>query len=59
MKAIGHWKTYKYILNYISGLIDSNILIMPPITILGSLPVGTVKKAHELLENNSVQGKLI
>ena len=55
----GHWKTYKYILNYISGLFDSNVLIKPPITILGSLSVGTVKKAHELLENNSVQGKLI
>jgi hypothetical protein len=55
----GHWKTYKYILNYISGLFDSNVLIKPPITVLGSLSVGTVKKAHELLENNSVQGKLI
>jgi NADPH:quinone reductase len=55
----GHWKTYKYILNYISGLFDSNVLIKPPITVLGSLSVGTVKKGHELLESNSVQGKLI
>lgn len=54
-----HWKTYKYILNYISGLFDSNALSEPPITVLGSLSVGTVKKAHELLESNSVQGKLI
>jgi len=54
-----YWKNYQHILNHISELFDSNSLSKPPITILGSLSVDTVKKAHELLENNSVQGKLI
>ena len=54
-----YWKKYKLILNYISALFDTNVIFKPPITILGSLSVDTVKKAHELLENNSVQGKLI
>jgi NADPH:quinone reductase-like Zn-dependent oxidoreductase len=53
------WKIYRHILNDISELFDSNEIIKPPITILGSLSVDTVKKAHEFLENNSVQGKLI
>jgi len=54
-----YWKTYQHILNHTSELFDSHAIIKPPITILGSLSVDTVKKAHELLENNSVQGKLI
>ena len=54
-----YWKTYQHILNQISKLFDNNTLSEPPITILGSLSVDTVKKAHELLESNSVQGKLI
>ncbi|HET6769259.1 MAG TPA: zinc-binding dehydrogenase, partial [Chitinophagaceae bacterium] len=54
-----YWKKYQLILNYISALFDTNVIYKPPITILGSLSVDTVKKAHELLENNSVQGKLI
>jgi NADPH:quinone reductase len=54
-----YWKTYQDILNHISKLFDSNAISKPPITILGPLSVDTVKKAHELLENNSVQGKLV
>jgi NADPH:quinone reductase len=54
-----HWKTYQRILNDISALFDSGKINKPPVTIVGSLSVDTVKKAHELLENNSVQGKLI
>ncbi|MFT3908363.1 MAG: NADP-dependent oxidoreductase [Ferruginibacter sp.] len=54
------WKAYKYILNHIAKLFDSNAIeIKPPITVVGALSLDTVKKAHELLENNSVQGKLI
>ena len=53
------WKTYQHILNHISKLFDSNAISKPPITIVGALSVETVKKAHELLENNAVQGKLI
>lgn len=52
-------KIYQHILNDISELFDSNEINKPPITILGSLSINTVKKAHELLENNLVQGKLI
>ena len=54
-----HWKMYQYILNYISKLFDSKAIVKPAITILGPLSVDTVKKAHTLLENSSVQGKLI
>lgn len=55
----GYWKTYRHVLNRISELFDNNALSKPPITVLGPLSVDTVRKAHELLESNSVQGKLI
>ncbi len=54
-----YWKTYQRILHHISALFDDNKINKPPITILGPLSVETVKKAHELLESNSTQGKLI
>ncbi len=54
-----YWKNYQHILNHISELFNSKLINKPPITILGSLSVDNVKKAHQLLENNSVQGKLI
>ena len=54
-----YWKNYQHILNHISELFNSKAINKPPITILGSLSVDTVKKAHRLLENNSAQGKLI
>lgn len=54
-----HWKKYQEILNHISIFFNNNPKRKPQITILGSLSVETVKKAHELLENTSVQGKLI
>jgi len=53
------WKTYQHILDHIANLFESKKLNKPPITIVGALSVDTVKKAHELLENNLVQGKLI
>jgi len=53
------WRTYQHILNHISNLFDNNEVSKPPITIVGPLSVDTVRKAHELLENNSVQGKLV
>lgn len=53
------WKNYQHILNEISELFDSNSISKPHITNLGSLSVDTVKKAHYMLENNLVQGKLI
>ncbi len=54
-----YWKKYQHILNHIATLFDSQLISKPPITLLGSLSVDTVKRAHELLENNSMQGKLI
>lgn len=54
-----NWKRYKQILTHLGELFDSNLLIKPPVTVVGSLSVDTVKRAHEMLENNSVQGKLI
>ena len=54
-----YWKMYQLILNNISALFNGNKITNPPITILGALSVETVKKAHELLETNSTQGKLI
>jgi NADPH:quinone reductase len=53
------WKNYQQILNNISELFESNAISKPPITIVGPLSVESVKKAHKLLENNLVQGKLI
>lgn len=54
-----YWKIYQRILHRISALFDSKAIRKPPITIIGSLSVETVQKAHELLETSSVQGKLI
>lgn len=54
-----YWKTYQHILHNISAHYDSNKINKPSITILGPLSVETVKKAHELLETNSTQGKLV
>jgi len=54
-----YWKAYHHILKHISDFFQSNGAIKPPKTVIGSLSVDTVKKAHELLENSSVQGKLI
>lgn len=54
-----YWEKYKLMLNYFSVLYDTDALPYPPITIVGQLSVDTVKKAHSLMENTSVQGKLI
>jgi NADPH2:quinone reductase len=54
-----NWKIYRQMLDHISELFDNGSLHEPPVTIVGPLSVETVKKAHELLENNLVQGKLV
>lgn len=53
------WRIYQRILNHISVLYDTNEIKKPPITVLGPLSVTTVQKGHDLLENHSVQGKLV
>ena len=55
----GQWLTYRRLLNYFSKLYDSNQLMKPPIHVLGTLSTAVVIKAHQLLENSSVQGKLV
>jgi NADPH:quinone reductase len=53
------WMKYREMLNRLSQLFDSGELSPPPITVLGRLSPEVVKKAHELLEGNAVQGKLV
>jgi NADPH:quinone reductase-like Zn-dependent oxidoreductase len=52
------WRKYREILDHLSRHVDSGALAPPQITILG-LSSEVVKRAHALLENNAVQGKLI
>jgi len=54
-----YWKAYHHILTHISEFFQKNAVIKPPITVMGTLSVDTIRKALDLLENNSVQGKLI
>lgn len=54
-----HLKTYKRILSDIATLFDLKRISAPPITVVGHLSAETVKSAHDLLENHSVQGKLV
>lgn len=54
-----HWVKYKRILNTITKLFDGNVIAAPKISIVGDFSLETVKNAHNLLENNLVQGKLI
>jgi NADPH2:quinone reductase len=53
------WLTYRRMLNYFSKLYDSNQVMKPSINVLGTLSTAVVIKAHQLLENSSVQGKLV
>ena len=53
------WRKYREILDHLSQHFDSGALAPPRITILGGLSSEVVKRAHALLENNAVQGKLI
>lgn len=50
---------YNQILTEIAGLFDGGHLAKPPVKIAGTLSVATVQKAHQLLDNNLVQGKLV
>lgn len=53
------WRKYREMLDHLSRLFDSGALSPPPIRVLGTLSPEVVKKAHELLESNAVQGKLV
>ena len=54
-----HWLTYRMMLNELSAGFDDGILKKPPVTTIGGLSVETVREAHDLLENRSIQGKLV
>jgi len=53
------WRKYREILEQLSRHFVSGALPPPPVRILGRLSPEVVKQAHELLESNAVQGKLV
>lgn len=53
------WRKYRTTLDRLAQYFDSGALAPPPIRVLGNLSAQVVKQAHELLESNSVQGKLV
>jgi NADPH2:quinone reductase len=54
-----YWIIYQQQLNELSALFEAGKLPVPPITIVGEFSLDTVKRAHALLENGAVQGKLV
>ena len=54
-----YWKKYREFLNHFAMLFDSAAINKPPVTIVGAFSVDTVRKAHEIMERGSVQGKLV
>jgi len=53
------WRKYREVRDHRSQHFDSGALAPPRIIILGGRSSEVVKRAHALLENNAVQGKLI
>jgi len=53
------WKKYQKMLDHLSYHFDSGVFMPPSINVLGRLSLEVVKEAHALLENHSVQGKLV
>jgi NADPH:quinone reductase len=53
------WNIYADQLPPIAELIDQGVLHAPAITVVGDLSVHTVQKAHRLLEEGKVKGKLV
>ncbi|MEQ1517129.1 MAG: NADP-dependent oxidoreductase [Usitatibacteraceae bacterium] len=53
------WLKYRDMLDHLSQLFDSGALAPAPITNLGTFSAAVVKRAHALMENNTVQGKLV
>ena len=53
------WRKYREVRDHLSQHFDSGALAPPRIPILGGLSSEVVTRAHALLENNAVQGKLI
>lgn len=53
------WIKYHNLLTGLALLFDSGALTAPTIVNMGSLSVEAVTRAHDMLENSSVQGKLV
>ena len=53
------WISYRDCLDRITTCLDSGSLRLPRVTDLGPMSVATVRRAHDLLERGSVQGKLV
>jgi NADPH:quinone reductase len=53
------WKIYAKQLASIAAWIEEGVLNPPSVTVVGDLSVDTVRKAHHLLEEGKVKGKLI
>jgi NADPH:quinone reductase-like Zn-dependent oxidoreductase len=54
-----HHARYQQILNRITDLFDSGSISKPPVSVVGSFGLQTVRQAHIMLENNLAQGKLV
>ena len=52
-------KIYSKQLAHIVELIQKKMVRPPPLTAMGSLSIDTVQKAHQLLEEGKVKGKLV
>lgn len=53
------WQIYKRHLGHISQMLENGTLKSPPVQVVGPLHVKTVQKAHTLLEQGHVKGKLV
>ncbi len=53
------WSIYAKQLGLISELMEKKAITPPPIHVLGSLSLATIKEAHHLLEGLHVKGKLV
>jgi NADPH:quinone reductase-like Zn-dependent oxidoreductase len=53
------WRRYGGILARLARGFDSGVLAAPRVTNLGPMSEAVVKRAHQMLEGNAVQGKLV
>jgi NADPH:quinone reductase-like Zn-dependent oxidoreductase len=53
------WQIYQRHLTYISQMLEDGALKSPPVQVVGPLSIETVQKAHALLEQGRVKGKLV
>jgi NADPH:quinone reductase-like Zn-dependent oxidoreductase len=54
-----YWKIYAHHLEHIAQMLENGTINPPSIQIMGSLSANTVQKAHALLEQRRIKGKLV